>query len=233
MSEKSAKQSPDHLTLSADRLAERLGDALPPAGDIAAAAIALVDEVRALSDAVVMTAVDDDERSAVAAKIRAIRRRLEAVQRPERTLLIRHPDGRIENITQAGSGLLNPQAPPLRYIDLPADPAPGSEPVAVEIHATCTLGAAHGGPPSGAHGGVVALMLDQTLGVAARAAGASGMTVALHVDYRRPTPVGVPLALAARYTGSSGRTTTATGEIVADGVVVAEASAVFVREVST
>lgn len=214
-------------------MAERLGDAVLPAGDLSHAAVDLADEVRALTDAVVVTAVEDDELTAITAELSALRQRLQAWQRPERTLLIRHPDGRIENVTQAGSGLLNPHAPSLRYVDLPADLPPGSAPIAVEIHATCTLGAAHGGPPSGAHGGVVASMLDQTLGVAARAAGASGMTVSLHVDYRRPTPLGTPLTLSARYAGSSGRTSTATGEIVAEGVVVAEASAVFVRETSS
>lgn len=217
--------------LSADRLAERLGDSLPAADDIPPAAVELVDEVRELADAVLMTAVGERERAAVAVELRTLRRRLEAAVRPERTIIVRHADGRIENVTQAGSGLLNPLAPRLRFVDLPPDPVPGSEPTAVEVHATCTLGAAFGGPPSGSHGGVVASMLDQTLGVAARAAGASGMTVALHVNYRRPTPLGVPLHLAARYTESSGRTSTATGEIVVDGEVVADASAVFVREV--
>lgn len=217
--------------MSADRMAEHLGDALPAATDISAAVIELVDEVRALADAVLMTAVDDDERAAVTADLRALRERLEAQTRPERVVIVRHADGRIENVTQAGSGPLNPLAPALRYDDLPPDPAPGSEAVPVEIHGTCALGAAHGGPPSGAHGGVVASMLDQTLGIAARAAGASGMTVALHVNYRRPTPLDVPLTLAARYTESSGRTSTATGELVANGEVVADASAVFVREV--
>jgi acyl-coenzyme A thioesterase PaaI-like protein len=217
--------------LSADRLAERLGDALVAAGDVPPEAFALVDEVRALVRAVVETDADAATRAAAAAAIGRVRRDLESSRRPARVLLVRHPDGRIEHLTQAGSGRLNPQAPPLTFVDLPPDPPPGRAPASVEVHGTCTLTAAHGGPPSGAHGGVVALVLDQALGVAARAGGGSGMTVALHVEFRRPTPLDAPLDVTARWTGSNGRKSTATGELRAGGEVTAEATALFVREV--
>jgi acyl-coenzyme A thioesterase PaaI-like protein len=208
--------------LSADRLAAQLGDRLPDAATLPDEAFALVAEVRELVRAVVETGVDGAARAAAAAAVRDVRVALDAVRREEPVLVVRHADGGVENVTQAGSGRLNPQAPAVVFEPSPAGSA--------EVRATCTLTAAHGGPPSGAHGGVVALLLDQVLGVAAHAAGASGMTVALHVDFRRPTPLGVPLALAARWTGSEGRKSTATGEVSAGDVVVAEATALFVRE---
>lgn len=222
----------DDAPLSADRLAARLGDALPRVEDLPDEAFALVDEVRELVRAVVETDADAATRATAAEVLRDVRDRLDATRRPpeRRVVLVRHPDGRVEHLTQAGSGRLNPQAPPVTFLDLPPDPPPGRAPVSIDVRATCTLTAAHGGPPAGAHGGVVALLLDQVMGVALRAAAVSGMTVSLRVDFRRPTPLGAPLAIAARWTGSDGRKETATGEIVADGVVTAEATALLVRE---
>ena len=134
-------------------------------------------------------------------------------------LLVRHDDGRIENLSQAGGGRLNPQAPRLVFVDLSPD----------EVVATCTLTAAHGGPPGKAHGGIVAGLLDEVLGVAAMVAGGAGLTAGLDVRYRSATPYGVPLTITARLTGRDGRKGFATGEIRAGDAVTAEATAVFVR----
>jgi len=100
--------------------------------------------------------------------------------------------------TGAGSGL----APPLR-IDLVDGHAVGS----------CTLGLAHEGPPTYAHGGISALLLDQMLGYVVNAAGRPGLTVALDTRYRAPVPLQTPLRLDARVTESSGRSITAAGSI--------------------
>jgi uncharacterized protein (TIGR00369 family) len=92
-----------------------------------------------------------------------------------------------------------------------------------------TMRPIHEGPPGAVHGGWVASLLDQLLGHANAAAGAVGMTAELSVRYRRPTPHGVPLTLRARTDAVEGRRVHASGEIVVDGVVTAQASAVFVR----
>jgi hypothetical protein len=77
---------------------------------------------------------------------------------------------------------------------------------------------------------VLALVLDEVLGVAARAAGASGMTVALSVSLKGGTPFGVPVEILGRYTGSDGRKSFASGEALVDGTPTAEASAIYVQE---
>ena len=145
-------------------------------------------------------------------------------------LLVRHPDGRVESLLQAGSGRLNPQAPPVEWVERPTEPPAGSDPVPATVRARCTFTAAHAGSPSRVHGGVLALVLDEVLGTAVTASGVSGMTVSLTVSLRGGTPFGVPVEVVARYTGHEGRKSFATGEVLVDGVATVEASAVFVGE---
>ncbi len=216
--------------MSAGRLADELGASLPPAASIPEEAVALVERVRELVAAVVMTDVDPDERAAAAEQIAEITRALEATQRDQALLLVRHPDGRVESLLQAGSGRLNPQAPSVEWIVRPTEPPPGTEPVPVEVRARCTFTPAHGGSPGRVYGGVLALVLDEVLGVAARAAGASGMTVALSVSLKGGTPYGVPVDVVGRFTHREGRKAFAGGEVLVDGTVTAEADAIYVQE---
>jgi acyl-coenzyme A thioesterase PaaI-like protein len=118
-------------------------------------------------------------------------------------------------VTGTGSGL----APPLR-IDL----------VDGEVTGRCTLGLAFEGPPTYAHGGVSALLLDQMLGYATSATGHPGLTVDLVIRYRRPVPLQTPLRLRAWVAGIEGRIVTAQGSIVAGSepaVVLVEATGTF------
>jgi acyl-coenzyme A thioesterase PaaI-like protein len=216
--------------VSAGRLAEQLGDSLPAAASIPAASFALVERVRELVTAVVMTDVDAAERDAAAQRIAEVTRSLQSRQREQAIFLVRHPDGRVESMVQAGSGRLNPQAPPIEWIVRPTEPPGGTEPFPVEVHARCTFTSAHAGSPGRVYGGVLALALDEVLGVAARAAGASGMTVALSVSLKGGTPYGVPVEILGRYTGRDGRKSNASGEIVVDGIPTAEATALYVSE---
>jgi Thioesterase superfamily len=99
-------------------------------------------------------------------------------------------------VTGTGSGL----APPLR-IDLVDGVVTGS----------CTLGLAFEGPPTYAHGGVSAMLLDQMLGYATSATGHPGLTIDLVLRYRRPVPLQTPLRLHASVVGIDGRIVTAQG----------------------
>jgi acyl-coenzyme A thioesterase PaaI-like protein len=87
----------------------------------------------------------------------------------------------------------------------------------------------HEGPPGGVHGGFVAALLDQLLGAANIAYGVGAMTAELIIRYRKPTPIGVPLTLQARTDSIDDRRVHASGEILADGVVTAEARGLFIR----
>jgi acyl-coenzyme A thioesterase PaaI-like protein len=98
------------------------------------------------------------------------------------------------------------------------------------VQGTVHFGLAHVGPPYRAHGGVVASVFDQVLGVATIAAGSPGMTGSMTVKYRRATPLHEDLRIEAAFTGGEGRTSHARGFIYdAEGRVTAEAEAMFIQ----
>jgi acyl-coenzyme A thioesterase PaaI-like protein len=215
--------------VSAWQLAQQLGDRLPTADSVPDVAFELVERVRELVEAVVMTDVEPVELELATAAVEAATTRLRARRRDVPLYLVRHPDGRIESLMQAGAGRLNPQAPPIRWSVRPTEPPAGSPPVPVECVAHCTFTAAHSGSPSRVHGGVIAAALDECLGVAATAAGASGLTVALQVDLRGGTPFGTPVEIRTRVTGIEGRKTHVSGEVRVDGEITAEATALCIQ----
>ncbi|GDY29786.1 aromatic compound degradation protein PaaI [Gandjariella thermophila] len=138
--------------------------------------------------------------------------------RRDRPMLLAHDGGYQVSMHSPVEGPGNPLAPPMTGL-VAADG---------EMRATAVLSGAYEGPPGRVHGGWVAALLDHAVGRAVACAGLPAMTVSLTVDYRRGTPYGVPLTVRARFTGSEGRRVFATGEIVADGEVTAEASAILV-----
>ncbi|WP_430791628.1 PaaI family thioesterase [Actinoplanes sp. G11-F43] len=96
---------------------------------------------------------------------------------------------------------------------------------------TCTLGRAFEGPPSFAHGGVSAMLLDQMLGYVVTTSGHPGMTVRLDTGYRGPVPLYTPLLMTATIATVDGRRVTATGTIAtadAPSTTLVEATGVFV-----
>jgi hypothetical protein len=110
---------------------------------------------------------------------------------------------------------------------------PAAPPMTWDMHdgrfvGRAVLGVAYEGPPGYVHGGWVALMFDEALGVANVASGYPGMTARLTIRYRRPTPLGVELVLEASTTGREGRRITSAGSLSADGVVCAQAEGLFV-----
>jgi hypothetical protein len=118
-------------------------------------------------------------------------------------------------VTGSGSAL----APPL-HIEVAGNTVVG----------TCTLGLAFEGPPSFAHGGVSAMLLDQLLGYATSAAGHPGMTVKLETWYRAPVPLQTQLRLTAEVSEVKGRRVTARGMIATAAepdTVLVEASGTF------
>lgn len=85
------------------------------------------------------------------------------------------------------------------------------------------------GPPGYVHGGWVAYVFDEALGMANIAAGHPGMTARLTVRYRRPTPLHTGVRLDAHTERVDGRRITARGTLSVGDVVTAEAEGVFVR----
>lgn len=114
-------------------------------------------------------------------------------------------------------GLANPLAPPI-VLEMGSD----------QVTGRVTFGSVYEGPPGCVHGGFIAAAFDEVLGSAQTFSGSPGMTARLTVNYRRPTPLRVPLVIEGRFDRKEGRKVFTTGRILADGQVTAEAEGLFV-----
>jgi hypothetical protein len=94
---------------------------------------------------------------------------------------------------------------------------------------TVTLGWAYEGPPRHVHGGFVAAIFDQFMGMAQMVGKQPGMTGRLSVRYHRPTPLNVELDLEAWMESVEGRKTLMSAEMRAHGEVTATCEALFIR----
>jgi len=116
------------------------------------------------------------------------------------------------------TGWSNPIAPPINmWID--GDIARG----------TCQCNWAYEGPPSSVHGGMIAAIFDQFLGMTQVLGGQPGMTGYLHVNYHKPTPLNTNLTLEGRLAKVEGRKTITSGEMYANGVKTASCEGLFVQ----
>ncbi len=111
---------------------------------------------------------------------------------------------------------------------------PVAAPVAVRfdgerVRGTATFDARWVGPPDMVHGGVIALLFDEVLGVANVCGQAPGFTGTLTVRYERPTPLDEELHIEARVEEVKGRKVITRGTISHDGQVTARAEGVFIR----
>jgi acyl-coenzyme A thioesterase PaaI-like protein len=111
------------------------------------------------------------------------------------------------------------------------------------VHARFSLGATphemrahfdtdphHQGYPGRTHGGILASVLDETLGRAVTLHGNWAFTARLEVRYRQPVPIGTTVEVVARQVRDRGRFVEAEGEArLPDGQVVAEAKGLFLK----
>lgn len=96
-------------------------------------------------------------------------------------------------------------------------------------YAKVTCGWAYEGPPGSVHGGYVAALFDQFLGMAQLIGKRPGMTAYLHVNYHARTPLNTELTLKGWYDKIEGRKNFIRGEMHADGVLTASAEGLFVQ----
>ncbi|HEY6132095.1 MAG TPA: PaaI family thioesterase [Halioglobus sp.] len=128
--------------------------------------------------------------------------------------------GQVSHELNPLAGLSNPLAPPIRgWIE--GDVA----------FATCQCGWAYEGPPGSVHGGYVAAIFDQFLGIAQVLSGQPGMTGYLHVNYHKRTPLNTELKLEGRLVKVEGRKNIMRGEMYANGIMTASAEGLFVQPV--
>ena len=99
------------------------------------------------------------------------------------------------------------------------------------VTAVVCLSEDYQGPPGYVHGGYLAAMFDNLLGVLPyRLTGQRGaFTGRLTVRYRALTPLNTDLVLTGSLTNVRSRRVTAAGQCHADGLLTAEAEALFVR----
>lgn len=85
------------------------------------------------------------------------------------------------------------------------------------------------GPPGHAHGGSMAAVLDEAMGLAAWLAGHSVVAAGIEVDFRRPLPLGSVTTVETEIARVDGRKVRTRGRILgADGSPVAEGRGLFV-----
>lgn len=116
------------------------------------------------------------------------------------------------------TGKLNPLAPPLDI---------QNENGVVVGHVN--FGDAYEGPPGHVHGGYVAAVFDELLGVAQGFSGEPGVTGTLTVRYRRPTPLHTKLRLEGSFDRVEGRKIFTTGKMYANGELTADATGLFIK----
>lgn len=173
----------------------------------------LASQVRHLVEFTVRTRVDD-------AVLRSASRRLADAATALETRLAggtrRMHDDPIRSHANPVLGSANPFAPPVRV-----------EVVDGAVVGHARLHRAYEGPPGQVHGGVLALLLDQTLGLANVVAGVPGMTRSLHVRFHRPTPLDRDLVVHSVHAHVEGRDIVAQGSIDVDGTRTVTAEGVF------
>jgi uncharacterized protein (TIGR00369 family) len=96
------------------------------------------------------------------------------------------------------------------------------------VYGEVTLDHRHGGYSNTAHGGMIAVFLDDVLGTVPQLHGHLAVTGTLQIRYVRPGIVGRRYTLTARLVSHQGRRMEITGEMVGDEGLIAEASGIWV-----
>jgi len=177
----------------------------------------LAEATRALADVVVRSAADPAVLAEAAAAIERLTLRL-AEPTFQRTIDIAPDSYRREmSLVNGGSHPFAPQVAMAAVDD--------------GYVGTVTLGPAWEGGPGLVHGGAVSLLFDHVMAWATTRVGQPGpsMTGTMTLAYRRPTPLGVPLTIAARVDRVSGRKISVVAELTVDGQVTVEGTGLFIK----
>ena len=90
------------------------------------------------------------------------------------------------------------------------------------------MGWQYEGPTNCVHGGFVAAIFDQFLGIAQKLTGQPGVTGTLKIRYIKPTPLNTPLKLTGRVKSVQGRKNVLVGEMWANEVLTASCEGLFI-----
>ena len=114
-------------------------------------------------------------------------------------------------------GAAHPMAPPMEL-----SPEDG------RIVGRVRFGTAYEGPPGCVHGGFIAAIFDELLGLTQSISGKPGMTARLTVSYRSPTPLHTDLRLEGELVAVEGRKIFTVGRCFRGDVLTAEAEGLFI-----
>lgn len=150
----------------------------------------------------------------------------EAAQRAAALVQLLEPYQAAEGQAPAGR---TPDMPGMGSLLLPPWTLTRYEPDGVEM--TGSFSRFHVGGNSAVHGGVLPLLFDHMFGMVSHAAGRPiSRTAFLHVDYRKITPIDVPLVVRGRVTSTEGRKAFVAAELLdGDEAVLAEGNGLMVR----
>lgn len=183
----------------------------------------LAASVRTLMDCLCATDAPEEELLAIAAQVEASAERFRDQPR------MINPPGVAEGSLAGGMEIFMDRSPVVGRSNPLAPPAtlePDAE--AKVVRGSVRFGKAYEGAPGCAHGGYVAAVFDEALGLACVFSGVPGMTGEITVRYRKPTPIEVPLRLEARFDRQDGRKIYNSGELYAGDLLVAESSGIFI-----
>ncbi len=193
---------------------------MPPPNDLWAARRELAEEFRSLAELMMTSSPAPED-------LRAISQYL----REQRTVFERSPRtfGRMEFYRQENqSPFVHIEMNPLCGNSNPIAPPLNSWLKDGEAFGRANLGWQYEGPPGSVHGGFVAAVFDDFLGMAQRLTDQPGMTGTLTVRYRKPTPLNTDLELHGYVKSSEGRKNVLVGTMHANGVLTAECEGLFI-----
>jgi hypothetical protein len=199
-------------------------EVLPPLNDNWQVRRELAAALRRLNSAALTSVAPTEQLQSVAALVNAEAARIEANER-----LFSHTRQSERLVTEQG------QLPEMAF---EMSPALGlSNAVAPPMHMWHAQGRIHGlvkpdwgyeGPSNHLHGGIIALLFDQLLGIGQRIAGSGGPTGTLTIRYHRPTPLNKTLRLVADVDRVEGRKKFMVGELWADDVRTVSCEGIFI-----
>ncbi len=117
------------------------------------------------------------------------------------------------------AGRSNPISPPA-LLEIDAD--------ARRVVGEVEFGRAFEGAPGCVHGGFVAAVLDEALGMACIFGGGPAMTAELTTRFLRHTPIEMPLKIEAKLEGVEGKKVRTSGRVTSKGVTVVDSTGLFI-----